>query len=62
MNRRGTNVLDRIEVLGLWDTVVSLGIFERLFEPAPMLGIPSIVGKVYHYVSIDENRIQGNRI
>ena len=49
--------IDRIEVLGLWDTVVSLGIFERLFEPAPMLGIPSIVGKVYHYVSIDENRI-----
>jgi len=46
-----------IQVLGLWDSVASIGLLERLFERPPKLDIPDCVLKTYHLVSIDEDRI-----
>ncbi len=45
-----------IEVLGVWDTVAAFGIPTNQYEPFKNLTVAKNVKKVYHLVSIDEDR------
>ena len=49
--------IEVIEALGLWDSVASTGLVERIFAPKQNLDVSPGVQHVYHLVSIDENRI-----